>query len=76
MEEDNFTLADMVGFYDWEDSPCEIRVGEDGETLEAVIYKPGIGFSPISPATVWTKAEPISEKRFKQLVMEMARTAR
>lgn len=61
----------VTEYFEWEDLPCRL-MQDAGGVLSAEIYVPGVGFKPISTTTVMMQGYKISERRFKQLVVELA----
>lgn len=60
----------IVGYYDWEGLPCEIRAA--GDVRSAVMYIPRQGFSPVSLADVQFKGTPLSKEDFKERVLRLS----
>lgn len=60
----------VTEYFEWEDLPCRVLQDKQG-ALSAEIYVPGVGFQPTSTVTVMMQGYKISERRFKQLVIEL-----
>lgn len=62
--------SDYIGFYSLYDEPCRIYEDEETGLICAERYYKGKGFVDILVSDVMWRGKQISEKAFKQLVLE------
>ena len=61
-------MSDNFTYYDYEGVPCRIHAADDGAHI-AEKYLKNVGFVETSATDIHFEATPISEKNFKQMIV-------
>ncbi|GEM_PF-3203697 len=64
-------MQQYIGYYNWDGTPCEIRAMADDAGIEAFYYVAADAANKVSVVDVLYKAEPISLKKFQQLLQDL-----